>query len=119
MIQEMIMEHDEPILEKLTDVSVTFSEKPMVIFQLPLFKKFHWLELFPHIPKFLLAGFNYFVHPWHRRSVQLRRSRDLQVQRLHYQLESWKERHREDSQEEAKAQVQGIRAHRDEDCQER
>lgn len=29
MIQEMIMEHDEPILEKLTDVSVTFSEKPM------------------------------------------------------------------------------------------
>ncbi len=30
MVQEMIMEHDEPILEKLTDVSVTFSEKPMV-----------------------------------------------------------------------------------------
>lgn len=24
------MEHDEPILQKLTDVSVTFSEKPMV-----------------------------------------------------------------------------------------
>jgi nucleosome assembly protein 1-like 1 len=30
MLQEMIMEHDEPILEKLTDVTVTFSEKPMV-----------------------------------------------------------------------------------------
>ena len=30
MLQEMIMEHDEPILQKLTDVSVTFSEKPMV-----------------------------------------------------------------------------------------
>lgn len=29
MLQEMIMEHDEPILQKLTDVSVTFSEKPM------------------------------------------------------------------------------------------
>ena len=57
------MEHDEPILEKLTDVSVTFSEKPMVIFQLPLFNKFHWLELFPHIPKFILAGFNYFLKP--------------------------------------------------------
>ena len=32
MLQEMIMEHDEPILQKLTDVSVTFSEKPMVSF---------------------------------------------------------------------------------------
>ena len=31
MVQEMIMEHDEPILEKLTDVTVSFSEKPMVI----------------------------------------------------------------------------------------
>ncbi len=30
MLQEMIMEHDEPILEKLTDVSVTFNESPMV-----------------------------------------------------------------------------------------
>jgi len=29
MLQEMIMEHDEPILEKLTDVSVTFNESPM------------------------------------------------------------------------------------------
>ena len=31
MVQEMILEHDEPILEKLTDVTVSFSEKPMVI----------------------------------------------------------------------------------------
>jgi len=29
MVQEMIMEHDEAILEKLTDVTVSFSEKPM------------------------------------------------------------------------------------------
>ena len=33
MVQEMIMEHDEAILEKLTDVTVSFSEKPMVIFE--------------------------------------------------------------------------------------
>jgi hypothetical protein len=31
MVQEMIMEHDEAILEKLTDVTVSFSEKPMVL----------------------------------------------------------------------------------------
>ena len=30
MLQEMVQEADEPVLEKLQDITVTFSEKPMV-----------------------------------------------------------------------------------------
>ena len=32
MLQEMVQEADEPVLSKLTDITVTFSEKPMVSF---------------------------------------------------------------------------------------
>ena len=30
MLQEMVQESDEPVLHKLTDITVTFSEQPMV-----------------------------------------------------------------------------------------
>ena len=30
MLQEMVQEYDEPVLQKLTDITVTFSEAPMV-----------------------------------------------------------------------------------------
>ena len=30
MLQEMVQEADEPVLTKLTDITVTFSESPMV-----------------------------------------------------------------------------------------
>lgn len=30
MLQEMVQEADEPVLSKLNDITVTFSEKPMV-----------------------------------------------------------------------------------------
>ena len=30
MLQEMVQEADEPLLHKLTDITVTFSEQPMV-----------------------------------------------------------------------------------------
>ena len=32
MLQEMVQEGDEPVLKKLQDITVTFSEKPMVSF---------------------------------------------------------------------------------------
>ena len=31
MLQEMVQEADEPVLSKLTDITVTFNETPMVI----------------------------------------------------------------------------------------
>ena len=30
MLQEMVQESDEPVLHKLTDITITFSEQPMV-----------------------------------------------------------------------------------------
>ena len=39
MLQEMVQEADEPLLHKLTDITVTFSEQPMVCV-----KKCKWLE---------------------------------------------------------------------------
>ena len=39
MLQEMVQEADEPVLSKLTDITVTFSESPMVIIILNIFLK--------------------------------------------------------------------------------
>ena len=40
MLQEMVQEGDEPVLKKLQDITVTFSEKPMVSFKkVTLFEK--------------------------------------------------------------------------------
>jgi nucleosome assembly protein 1-like 1 len=32
MLQEMVQEADEPVLKKISDITVTFSDKPMVIY---------------------------------------------------------------------------------------
>jgi hypothetical protein len=60
MVQEMIMEHDEPILQKLTDVTVTFTEKPMVSGNLlheSALAALFWDNFFFKTPKpFTLAG---------------------------------------------------------------
>ena len=45
------------------------------------------------------------------RSVQFRRSRNQQLQRLSHPLETQQEPHRQDCQKEAEAQVQGKRPH--------
>ena len=42
MLQEMVQEYDEPVLQKLTDITVTFSEAPMVSNNFDWY--FVWLE---------------------------------------------------------------------------
>ena len=41
MLQEMVQEADEPVLKKLQDITVTFSENPMVKISRQILTPFH------------------------------------------------------------------------------